>query len=137
MSLNFTCEDFPLSKSAVQALWSAVLQPPAKSDEIINIHCVSVKEIQKINRQYRHINQPTSALTFNYGGENDIVICLPIIKTEAETHSYPLPDYAAHVLAHALLHAAGFDHIQLSDQRTMRKLERKILVKCGFKPVAW
>ena len=51
---------------------------------------------------------------------------------EAEAHGKPFADHATHLLVHAILHLAGYDHIDDQDAETMEDAERSILGKLGI-----
>lgn len=137
MSVNITCDNFPLSARAVDALWSSVTKLQSQPDSIVNIRCVSSPEIQWLNKRYRQVNEATNALTFSYGHEHDIALCLSVIQQESVKQNYPLKDYVAHVVTHAFLHAAGLDHVRQRDKEEMRASETAILAQNKFQPVVW
>ena len=44
----------------------------------------------------------------------------------------PFADHATHLLVHAILHLAGYDHIDDQDANTMENSERAILSRLGI-----
>ena len=49
----------------------------------------------------------------------DIAIAYETCQREAEAQGKPFSDHATHLLVHAMLHLAGFDHIVDADAETM------------------
>jgi len=66
------------------------------------------------------------------GSEHDVALCLEVAEREASERGAELKDYVARLIVHAFLHATGMDHEQSEEARSMAKLERKVLDKCGY-----
>lgn len=62
----------------------------------------------------------------------DIAISYDTCAREAEAQGKPFADHATHLLVHAILHLAGYDHIDDQDAETMEDAERSILGKLGI-----
>lgn len=62
----------------------------------------------------------------------DIAISYDTCLREAEAQRKPFADHATHLLVHAMLHLAGYDHIDDQDADTMESAERQILGKLGI-----
>lgn len=62
----------------------------------------------------------------------DIAISYDTCLREAEAQGKPFADHATHLLVHAMLHLAGYDHIDDQDAETMEDAERSILGKLGI-----
>ncbi|QRZ14652.1 rRNA maturation RNase YbeY [Paracoccus methylovorus] len=62
----------------------------------------------------------------------DIAISYDTCQREAEAQGKPFADHAMHLLVHAMLHLAGYDHIDDEDAETMEDTERSILGKLGI-----
>jgi probable rRNA maturation factor len=112
------------------------------SGEVL-IRLVDEPESQALNKQYRNKDKPTNVLSFPYADDyptgdlhllGDIIICAPIIETEATLLHKPLLAHWAHVVVHGLLHLIGFDHEQAQDAVQMESLETEIIVSLGFPP---
>lgn len=96
-------------------------------------------ESQRLNRDYRQQDQPTNVLTFAYGLDPsvgslsaDIVICVPVLHSEAKAQGKSHTDHAAHLCVHGVLHALGFDHIDDQEALEMEALEAQILQGLGI-----
>lgn len=73
----------------------------------VAVRFVSLKEIQQLNRIYRHQNKPTDVLSFATG---DIAICLPYARIEAKRRSIPVKEEVIRLFVHGILHLLGYDH---------------------------
>ena len=62
----------------------------------------------------------------------DIAISFDTCAREAQAQNKPFADHATHLLVHAMLHLAGYDHIDDMDAETMEDAERSILGKLGI-----
>lgn len=133
MAVSVQCDSFPLGESEVAGLWREVLRQTGWGDGVVTVRCVSKQEMQRLNRRYRGKDKVTDVLTFSYGEEHDIALCLEAARQEAGWGGRKLKDYAAWLLAHAFLHVTGMDHEGTSEEADrMEKLEGAILKKKGF-----
>ncbi|TRW96677.1 rRNA maturation RNase YbeY [Paracoccus sp. M683] len=57
----------------------------------------------------------------------DIAIAFETCTAEAEAQGKPFADHVTHLLVHAILHLAGYDHENDADAETMEAAERSIL----------
>ncbi|QFQ88145.1 rRNA maturation RNase YbeY [Paracoccus kondratievae] len=62
----------------------------------------------------------------------DIAISYDTCLREAKAQGKPFEHHATHLLVHAILHLAGYDHIDDEDAETMEDAERSILGKLGI-----
>lgn len=92
----------------------------------LSLRLTSDAEIQSLNAQYRHIDQPTDVLAFSalevevphiealsssmplYLG--DIIISVDTAKQQAQQQHHTLGQELAWLAAHGLLHLLGWDH---------------------------
>lgn len=105
--------------------------------------------IAALNAEFRGKPKPTNVLSWpavEFGprppGEHpeipeieelgDIAISYDTCRREAEAQKKPFADHATHLLVHAILHLAGYDHIVDEDAETMEDAERSILGKLGI-----
>lgn len=108
----------------------------------ISITFVDDGEIQKLNKKYRRIDQPTDVLsfaleegfTFNQTPElprilGDIIISLPRAQAQSIRYNHSLERETGYLTAHGLLHLLGYDHKNDQQQQHMRVLEEKIMEK--------
>ncbi len=101
----------------------------------LTVRIVTAKEIQKLNRNYRHKDKPTNVLSFPFEkieGINlpllgDVVVCATVIAHEAQQQNKFHIDHWAHMVVHGVLHLLGHDHVDEAEAETMERLEIKIL----------
>ncbi len=106
----------------------------------ISIRIVDLEESQQLNRDYRDKNKPTNVLSFpselpeelNIPLLGDLVICAPVVATEATQQQKTLDSHWAHMVVHGTLHLLGYDHIDDADAAIMENLETRILTGLGF-----
>jgi probable rRNA maturation factor len=73
--------------------------------------------------------QPTGAATRPLG---DLVICAPVLRTEARAQAKTLRAHWAHLVVHGALHLIGYDHAQAGEARRMERREIRVLRALGF-----
>jgi probable rRNA maturation factor len=98
---------------------------------------VDTEEGQMLNRDYRQKDYATNVLTFDYTQEPvvtaDLVLCAPVVATEAQEQGKTLQAHYAHLLVHGALHAQGWDHeTGEEDAQAMEAREVEILARLGF-----
>jgi len=62
----------------------------------------------------------------------DLVICPPVLRTEALEQKKTLRAHWAHLVVHGSLHLIGYDHERNSDARRMERREIAVLRRLGF-----
>jgi probable rRNA maturation factor len=62
----------------------------------------------------------------------DILICAPVVVSEALELQRPESDHWAHLTIHGILHLLGYDHEQSAAAAVMESLETKILRNLGI-----
>lgn len=112
----------------------AALAAPAQ----ITVRIVGAAEGLALNRDYRGQRHATNVLTFDYARTPvvlaDVVLCAPVVATEAQAMAIPLQAHYAHLLVHGALHAQGWDHQTEADAAVMQARESAILQALGFPP---
>lgn len=106
----------------------------------ITIRIVGTKEMQALNKQYRHQDKTTNVLSFpaelppelKLPLLGDIVICAPIVNKEAKAQNKTSEEHWAHIVIHGVLHLLGYDHIESTDAEKMEQQEIQLLQKLGF-----
>ena len=98
---------------------------------------VDAEEGRALNRDYRHKDYATNVLTFDYAQTPlvvaDLVLCAPVVASQALLQGKPLRAHYAHLLVHGALHAQGWDHESSeSDALAMEAQETAILARLGF-----
>jgi len=121
-------------------LRSWILQALANIEETnLTLRIVDIPEITQLNRNYRGKNKPTNVLSFPFENNNehepmlgDIVICAPVVETEAQEQQKSLEAHWAHLVIHGCLHLQGYDHNTEAEANVMEPLEVKLLKGLGF-----
>ncbi len=103
----------------------------------LTVRFVNRTEGRLLNSQFRTKAYATNVLTFTYGiGQRelaaDIVICMPIVTSEACDQGKAVKAHLAHLVVHGCLHAAGLDHITQQGAKVMEAREVAILKNLGF-----
>lgn len=104
------------------------------------IRIASTEEIQQLNLDYRHKDNPTNVLAFPFEApdciENDylgdIVICPDVVFEEAKAQDKDFHAHFAHMVIHGTLHLMGFDHDTDSHAQEMEAIEIKVLRAHGI-----
>jgi probable rRNA maturation factor len=97
-----------------------------------------------LNLQYRGKDKPTNVLSFpselpdevldalKKEPLGDIIICAPVVETEAIEQGKTLTAHWAHLTIHGILHVLGFDHIDDDEAEEMEGLEIQALANLGY-----
>ena len=125
-----------LPRHAVTKYLKHALLADVESAEI-TVRIVDAEEGQALNASYRKKDYATNVLTFDYAQSPhvaaDLVLCAPVIATEAKENKKTLAAHYAHLLVHGALHAQGFDHeTSDADADAMEALEIQILADMGI-----
>lgn len=121
--------------------------PPRKGYEL-SLRLTDDAEIQSLNAQYRHRNEPTDVLSFAmlevdtpqsteiedmiplYLG--DVVISVETAERQAEQQGHSLMIELAWLAAHGFLHLLGWDHPDPEHLETMLKQQEILLQAIGL-----
>ena len=131
------CE--PPSPTCIRTWVEAVLKDRRTASEL-TVRIVDADEIQQLNRDYRHQDNPTNVLSFPFDAPDglelpllgDVVICASVVCHEAQQQGKALPDHWAHMVVHGTLHLLGYDHIGDDQADEMERLETDILARMGI-----
>ena len=104
----------------------------------LSVILVKSKYIQNINREYRNIDKPTDVITFamqegeSYMYEEeydlgDIYINIDYVYLQASQYDHSIRREFCFLFVHGLLHALGYDHMNIDDEKVMFKLQDEIL----------
>ncbi|MEE8365447.1 MAG: rRNA maturation RNase YbeY [Gammaproteobacteria bacterium] len=103
------------------------------------IRVVDDAESRALNLRFRKIDAPTNVLSFpasndylDYQCLGDLVICAPVVATEALQQAKPQLAHWAHMVVHGMLHLQGFDHRTDTEAKKMEALEVEILSTLGY-----
>ena len=105
-------------------------------DTEVTIRIADAQEALALNSQYRGKDYATNVLTFVLSETpilmGDIIICAPVVATEANAQGIDLIAHYAHLTVHGMLHLSGFDHENEHQAELMEGLEIQILAKLGY-----
>ncbi len=108
----------------------------------LTLRLVDEKEGAALNRTWRKGSGATNVLSFPYEPIaeipleeqplGDLVICVPVVRHEAEQQGKRLEAHWAHMVVHGVLHLLGHDHIEEQEAVVMEALERQLLSRLGY-----
>ncbi|WP_075434037.1 rRNA maturation RNase YbeY [Buchnera aphidicola] len=131
---------FPKKKDFL--LWLYTILENQKKE--ITIRIVDCLEIKYLNYRYRNHNIVTNVLSFPstesiytkhhfpyYIG--DIILCSEYINKEARHLKKNILEHWAHMVVHSVLHLLHYQHDDKSSQKKMQRLEKRIMLKLGYR----
>lgn len=108
----------------------------------LSLRLVDTDEGSALNRHWRGKDYATNVLSFEAAPLpaidglvwiGDLVICAPVVATEAEAQAKPLKAHYAHLTVHGLLHLLGLDHERgEAEAECMEALEIATLAELGL-----
>ncbi len=102
----------------------------------ITVRIVGAAEGRELNLEYRQKDYATNVLTFDYQHAPvvmaDLILCAPVIESEARDQGLALEAHYAHLLIHGTLHAQGFDHETAKQARAMEPRESALMRRLGY-----
>jgi probable rRNA maturation factor len=104
-------------------------------DAVATLRIVDADEGRQLNRDYRDKDYATNVLTFEYGGDpmsGDIVLCAPVVASEAAEQGKTLEAHYAHLIVHGMLHLQGYDHEDEVEAAVMEALESFVMMRLGY-----
>ena len=135
LSLHFQCPSIDVllpNKKHFKKWASATLRVNTE----VTIRIVDEAEGRALNLAYRGRDYATNVLTFTLTETphliGDIVICAPVVASEALTQNKALIAHYAHLTVHGVLHLHGYDHENEYQAALMEGLEISILHKLGY-----
>ena len=106
----------------------------------ISLRVVDTDEMATLNQTYRGKAGATNVLSFpaDLPPElklpllGDIVICAPVVRSEAQAQHKSLAAHWAHMAVHGTLHLLGYDHIAEADAIAMEAIESALLADLDY-----
>jgi len=135
VDVQYACDLPNLPSEKVLSHWvKTALQNYEKTAEL-TIRIVGEKEGIALNEKWRHGVGATNVLSFPFECPpeitlpllGDIVICAPVVVSEAKAQNISVEAHWAHLVIHGVLHLLGYDHETESEAEKMENLERHIL----------
>ncbi len=114
---------------------------PFSAPPLLTLRFVDNDESLSLNQQWRDKAKATNVLSFPIDTPpgidtetwlGDLVLCVPVIATEAKQQGKTWQAHWAHMIIHGVLHLLGYDHVQTEEAEQMEALETQILAKLGY-----
>lgn len=146
MQLLFSEElDNDLVNKLIDAFQYCLKIEGIQRDVEISLSIVDAEEIQRLNREYRGMDEVTDVLSFplmeREDLENlkmpdlpigDIVLCREKIIEQAEEFGHSEERELVYLSVHSLLHLLGHDHIITEEKKIMREKEEEVMEYIGL-----
>jgi probable rRNA maturation factor len=130
--------------SRLLAKWAAAalmpMRKPMRRHTVLSVRIVGKSRSRSLNAHYRHKDKATNVLSFAGAGNapdgryflGELVICAPVVASEAHVQGKSLRAHWAHMTVHGVLHLLGFDHERAREAAKMASREIQILDRLGF-----
>jgi len=130
-------------KIAQQVLKAEGVTPPYE----VSIVFTDSKTVQRLNRDYRGVDEPTDVLAFymlpgkttnnlpfilppdGITRLGEIIISYPQAVEQAKEQEHSVAQELALLIIHGILHLLGYDHEQPEEEAKMRAREKELLEK--------
>jgi probable rRNA maturation factor len=147
IDIQIASEFAPLPTEAQLTHWATRVLEQQNRPGTLTLRIVDEGEITELNHQYRGKHKPTNVLSFPMEapsdeelallGESDtflgdIIICAPIVASEANAQHKTYEAHFAHMVVHGTLHLLGYDHVTEALANVMEPLEIEILSSMQF-----
>ena len=130
-------QSIPPEKLFADWVEASLQQPYQQLEQTIRI--VDEAESRQLNHEYRGKDSATNVLAFpgemdllDYDCLGDLVICAPVVASEAIEQGKSAESHWAHMVIHGMLHLQGFDHQDDEECTQMEAVEIKILDNLGY-----
>lgn len=116
---------FPLSRHELMELGGTILEALGLDENSLEIKLVSDGEIARLNKEFMGCTGPTNVLSFPseneaeaFGGDGaeettylgELALSVDAVSRESALYGQPPVLHLARLLAHGILHLAGYDH---------------------------
>jgi probable rRNA maturation factor len=110
------------------------------SKHIISIVLVNNEEIQRLNKEYRHIDAATDVISFALADEleqypfelGDIFISVDKVKQQAADYGHSDERELGFLIVHGILHLLGYNHETEEQEYAMFQIQEQILSSYGL-----
>ncbi len=96
----------------------------------VSVVLSSDKEVQDLNKIFRHKDKPTNVLSFPSDEKDelgDIILAYETVVREAEKFGISPLHHTLHLIIHGFLHLLGYDHEKEKEAKEMENMEIRIL----------
>jgi probable rRNA maturation factor len=139
---RFTDAPTPADETIQAWIMAALATAGATGNEPpeVCIRITDIDEATRFNETYRSKPQATNVLSFPAelppgtpsGLLGDLVICAPVVRSEAKQQHKCEEAHWAHMIIHGVLHLLGHDHQIPADAEIMEALEVQLLERFCF-----
>lgn len=128
--------EFPLSRHELVELCAVIMEALGLEEHSFELQLVDDGEIALLNKQFMNCVGPTNVLSFpageEEGGDDDgslgsLALSVDTLVREAELYGQPPVAHLARLLAHGILHLAGYDHGDAMYDLTDAAVDRVLL----------
>jgi probable rRNA maturation factor len=136
------CSELPDTQIVTD--WVELATKQREHAEVV-VRLVGEQESAELNEAYRQKKGPTNVLSFPFERPEglpvdallndtlgDLVICAPVVLSEAADQGKTPLTHWAHMVIHGCLHLQGYDHVNAKDAQVMETLEIKLLEQIGI-----
>ena len=136
------CSELPDTQIVTD--WVELATKQREQAEVV-VRLVGEQESAELNEAYRQKKGPTNVLSFPFERPEglpvdallndtlgDLVICAPVVLSEAADQGKTPLTHWAHMVIHGCLHLQGYDHVNAKDAQVMEALEIKLLEQIGI-----
>ena len=95
---------------------------------------INDRRMRTLNKRFLRHDRPTDVLSFRYDGEpivGEVLIAPRAAQRYAKTHGLSYLEELSRYVVHGLLHWLGHEDRTKTQQRNMRMMEDRLLVRCG------
>lgn len=131
------CQNIDFDEAIIYDAVLTTLKVYDAADCEVSILLTDDAEIQLLNHQYRHIDEPTDVLAFamreGIGGAlnpqllGDLVISVPTAQRQSIAHGHSLNVELAILSVHGTLHLLGYEHQTPEQAETMFEKQAELL----------
>ncbi|HSH49423.1 MAG TPA: rRNA maturation RNase YbeY [Halomonas sp.] len=138
--LACAAHDLPSQADLERWVGAVLARHPDEQRNELTVRFVDDDESRALNATYRGKSSATNVLSFPFEGPpevalpllGDLVVCVPVVRREAERQNKALHDHYAHMVIHGTLHLMGYDHVEDGEAEIMEALECAILAELGI-----
>lgn len=128
---------FPLARRELEEVLEAIMDSLGLDGAVI-LKLVGDAEIARLNAEFMGCTGPTNILSFPAEEESptetgdvvflgELALSVDTLAREADLFGQPPHVHLARLLAHGLLHLAGYDHGEIMDDLTEQAVDRILL----------
>lgn len=123
-----TNKRFKLNERLVKEVVAEILKILKKRRKIgLEVVFLSDKEIQQVNKKYKHSDRPTDVLSFDLGSCGQILISSDTALRNSGIFNTPFEKEIVLYVIHGILHLFGYDDETAAQKKRMSRKENLIL----------